>query len=205
MTSSDKRITANRANAAQSTGPVTPAGKAVVAGNAVKHGLRGQFHLVAGEDPADFTEFRSLLHAQLEPCGPLEEALAERVITGFWRLRRVERIEVEMIDSMCEDVRRAGESASARGFLPIIVFSDLAAHSSPAPDPEPPPSSLGQAVKRQLQHSDVIGKFHRYEAHIERGLFRALHELQRLQAVRQGRAVPAPVAIDITADLREDR
>ena len=45
---------------------------------------------------------------------------------------------------------------------------------------------------------DVIGKLHRYEAHIERGLYRALHELQRLQATRQGQAVPAPMALDIT-------
>ena len=29
----------------------------------------------------------------------------------------------------------------------------------------------------------------------------ALHELQRLQAARQGEAFPAPVALDITTDL----
>ena len=58
------------------------------------------------------------------------------------------------------------------------------------------------AVTRQIQSNDVINKLHRYEAHIERGLYRALHELQRLQAVRQGQAVPAPMALDITADLK---
>ena len=44
----------------------------------------------------------------------------------------------------------------------------------------------------------VIGKLHRYEAHIERGLYRALHELQRLQATRHGQIVPAPTAMDVT-------
>ena len=75
----------------------------------------------------------------------------------------------------------------------------------PQPKPKPSQVSLGEAVRRQMQRSDVIGKFHRYEAHIERGLFRALHELQRLRAARQGQAVPAPVALDITTDLHPDK
>jgi len=35
--------------------------------------------------------------------------------------------------------------------------------------------------------------------HLERSLFRTLHELQRLQAARNGGAV-APVAVDVTVD-----
>ena len=37
----------------------------------------------------------------------------------------------------------------------------------------------------------------RYEAAIERSMFKALHELQRLQAARNGEAVPLPVAVDV--------
>lgn len=74
--------------------------------------------------------------------------------------------------------------------------------SKPTPsEAEPVEVSLRDAVRKQLQNSDVIGKFHRYEAQIERGLFTALHELQRLQTARQGGTVPAPVALDITAHL----
>ena len=51
----------------------------------------------------------------------------------------------------------------------------------------------------------MIGKLHRYEAHIERSLFRSLHELQRLQATRQGQAVPAPIASDITTETAVDQ
>src|SRR3954453_16889138 len=40
----------------------------------------------------------------------------------------------------------------------------------------------------------------RYELTLERSLFRTLHELQRLQAKRQGQPVPPPVAVDLTAD-----
>jgi hypothetical protein len=38
----------------------------------------------------------------------------------------------------------------------------------------------------------------RYEAVIERGMFQALHELQRLQAARSGAAPALPTAIDVT-------
>ena len=37
----------------------------------------------------------------------------------------------------------------------------------------------------------------RYESHLERGLYKALHELERLQAARQGEAVAAPVVVDV--------
>ena len=39
--------------------------------------------------------------------------------------------------------------------------------------------------------------FFRYETMLERSIYKALHELQRLQAVRNGEKLPAPVAVDI--------
>ena len=43
-------------------------------------------------------------------------------------------------------------------------------------------------------------KLCRYEAHLERGLYKALHELQRLQAARGGEYVAPPAALDVTLD-----
>ena len=43
----------------------------------------------------------------------------------------------------------------------------------------------------------------RYESTLERGLFKALHELQRLQAERQGEAVPLPEAVDVEVSVSE--
>jgi hypothetical protein len=57
-------------------------------------------------------------------------------------------------------------------------------------------------VRADLEGSNILSKFHRYEAHIDRILYRALHELQRLQAKRQGQLVSAPVTIDV--DLKTD-
>ena len=40
-------------------------------------------------------------------------------------------------------------------------------------------------------------KFFRYETMLERGLFKAMHELERLQARRNGNDVPLPVPVDV--------
>ena len=187
----------------RSTGPKTQAGRARVSQNAVKHGLQGHFQLIAGEDLAEYQAFHDRLHLQLAPRGALEDVLAERVIAAFWRLRRIGRMETEMIDKVLEDQLRAKQFIPTRSKLhpvDVIFGAELV-----SPEHDLKSISLGEAVTRQIQSSDVIGKLHRYESHIERGLYRALHELQRLQATRQGQTVPAPMALDITTDLRPEK
>lgn len=49
-----------------------------------------------------------------------------------------------------------------------------------------------------LPEGEELAKIIRYEAHLERMLSKAMHELQRLQAARLGRPVPLPVAVDVT-------
>ena len=56
---------------------------------------------------------------------------------------------------------------------------------------------LGGAFIRGTEGSDSFSKLSRYETAIERGLFRAMHELQRLQTARAGQPVPVPVVIDV--------
>lgn len=56
---------------------------------------------------------------------------------------------------------------------------------------------FGHALSYDLANHDSYGKFIRYETSIERGIYKALHELQRLQAHRQGEKLPLPVAIDV--------
>lgn len=60
------------------------------------------------------------------------------------------------------------------------------------------PSCLSQAFRG----SDGVGLqvLSRYEAALERNLYRALHELQRIQGMRMGYHVLAPMSIDITSD-----
>jgi hypothetical protein len=51
--------------------------------------------------------------------------------------------------------------------------------------------------ERVLPDGRVLEKIGRYEAAAERSLYKALHELQRLQAARQGQAVTPPAVLDV--------
>jgi hypothetical protein len=46
-----------------------------------------------------------------------------------------------------------------------------------------------------------MGVLSRYEVTLERGLYKALHELQRLQAARDGHAVPLPEVVDVEVSI----
>jgi hypothetical protein len=54
--------------------------------------------------------------------------------------------------------------------------------------------------ERMLPDGDTLQKVARYEAHLSRQFFQALHELQRLQAARNGDQVPPPAALDVTVE-----
>lgn len=53
--------------------------------------------------------------------------------------------------------------------------------------------------------TDLAPKLGRYGATIERSLYRALHELQRLQAAREGQSVPAPAVVEVDVEVRRYR
>ena len=168
MAVSTRRLEANRLNATKSTGPKTATGKAVVKYNAVKHGLLATEIILPDEDAGDVTEFERKLRASLLPVGPMEELLTDRIVSSAWRLRRLARMEAEVLADDWTDY--LGEKAG-----------------------------LGHAFSRNLGSLPVLS---RYETTIERGLYKALHELQRLQATRSGVLVPPPAVVDV--DLSGD-
>src|ERR1019366_2521669 len=110
--SNDQQIAANRLNAQRSTGPRTPAGKARVSSNALKHGLTGRDGVLPGENPDDFDSFRAGLLISLDPQGELEGALAERIAADLWRLRKVPIFEATLHRRSCKEllVKQAAES-----------------------------------------------------------------------------------------------
>ncbi len=161
MAVSTRRLEANRLNATKSTGPKTATGKAVVKYNAVKHGLLATEIILPDEDAGDVTEFERKLRASLLPVGPMEELLTDRIVSSAWRLRRLARMEAEVLTDDWEQFGKSG---------------------------------LGHAFSRNLGSLPVLS---RYETTIERGLYKALHELQRLQAARSGVLVPPPAVVDV--------
>ena len=63
-------------------------------------------------------------------------------------------------------------------------------------------NGLGMAFIRDANGANAFSKLSRYETTIERGLFKALHELQRLQAARHAEAnVLPPPAVDVDVNV----
>lgn len=89
---SAKQIEANRRNAKKSTGPKTPAGRAVSKLNALKHGILSKEVLVRGlhrkESATEFAALNRRFRDDLQPVGPVEEMLVDQIVTAHWRLRR---------------------------------------------------------------------------------------------------------------------
>lgn len=98
---SEAKLIANRANAQKSTGPRTPAGKARVRLNALRHGIFASDVLIrAGEGAEDAEAFKALCAAltnDLAPAGALEALLVEKLAVIVWRWRRVLRYELGAI------------------------------------------------------------------------------------------------------------
>lgn len=95
--STQKQITANQQNALLSTGATTAEGKAIIAQNAVKHGIFTKDLIIANgegkENPEDYQELLNNLIASLEPKGQMEHILVEKIAIDCWRLKRVLRFE----------------------------------------------------------------------------------------------------------------
>jgi hypothetical protein len=163
---SRKQLEANRRNAKGSTGPRTAAGKARVAANAIKHGMTSVKAVICGERECDYALFRAALMSDFRPRGGLEQLLAENAVLAAWRLRRAIQAEAEMFQSQ---VRWESERERRR-------------------------VSLGETFDREFRNGGACDNFGRYQSHLERSFYQALHGLERLQAGRRTENCLAAVA-----------
>ena len=213
----EQQIKANRRNARKSTGPRTPQGKAVVSRNAVKHGLLSCEVLLPDEEGEALADLSELLRSEFQPKGYLETLLVDRIVGLVWRLRRMGQIEAGMLTWGVYGVRadrarheaQSYEQTEAETILQALqktVVKDERAHKvamsecqrMEALKHESDPGVLGEAFTQDATEADAFSKLSRYETALERSLYRALHELQRLRAVREGQLGPLPVAVDVT-------
>jgi len=172
------RISANRRNAKKSTGPKNTISTRF---NATKHGL-----LASGVTELDDAEgYRATLHdltQEKHPVGALEGFLVESAALDLTRLRRVRRLEAEYITSVLNPpIREPREFAGLSGLdQGTIVDPGL-----------PAMMDCGSVLP-------LVSIFQRYESACGLRLFRTLHELERLQRMRQGEHLPAPAAVDVS-------
>lgn len=166
-----------------STGPRTKAGKARSSRNATKHGLTSELLALApGEDLGELEAFTERLAASLAPVGEREALLVERVVSCAWRLRRVPRLEAAYsahnVEQYAQAITRPFGASWSEGLSAQGVE--------------------GHFVERQAV---TLVNLTRYEAALERSMYRALHELERAQASRCGERVPLPAVVDVAVSL----
>lgn len=171
----DKQLQANQINALSSTGPQTPEGKEVSKMNAVKHGLLSREVLLENENENELVDFGKRMRSCLKPAGELELLLVDQVISYSWRLRRVFNVEKAIMELQATDSFNIfpGDKSTKRDELRLI---------------------------RDMIDNDSIEKLTRYEVMIVKHLYKAMHELIRVQAMRSGDKPPLPVAVDIDND-----
>ena len=170
MMVSKKQLVANRQNAKKG-GVKTVQGKAVARLNALKHGLLSEEILLTGENEEALTGLEERLVAELQPQGELERILVDRIVSSVWRLKRT--LKVETANMVYEHRERIqGSYPFNEAQRQLLALRDMLTNNS-------------------------TEKILRYETTIERQIYKALHELIRLQMARQGQKPPAPVAIDL--------
>ena len=140
---------ANRQNAKRSTGPRSTAGKNRASLNALKHGLLSpRLSLLMDETAEELVSFHHRLFSEFAPVGALEELLVERIISQAWRLRRVLRIERDVLVAGQIEGEETGEY------------------------------KLGFAYARDERVSAALENVSRYERSLEASFFRNLDELE---------------------------
>lgn len=172
----EAQVRANRLNAKRSTGPRTAEGKAVVAQNAVKHGLSARQAVIVGEDMGEFEFYREQMLAELAPEGAMESALAQRAVGLAWRLRRAERLQNEAFDTLYEK--------DAAGPFARFLRKQDARERGTADDEAGGDPTCGRIVVRDFGNARVLDRLLLYERRLEHSLYKTLAELQRLRLLR---------------------
>jgi len=215
------QVEANRRNGTLSKGPKTAQGKTVSAKNARKHGLLSADIMLPEEDTRAFNDLADRVHAELGPEGGLEAELTQRIIVLMWRPRRIGKAELGILSWQRLSILELGKIHN-NGPTDYDVPADEnvpkgedapAFDDQPNFDDRPNYRDSSHNIRRAAKESgdedlvllgeafsfgeDSLAKLSRYETSIERSLYRALHELQRLQASRKGNPVPVPIALDV--------
>ncbi len=175
--SSIEQILANRQNAQKSTGPKSAGGKAVVAKNAVKHGLFALETLIKGENREDFDLFHDNLLEEFDPQGAVETMLAERIVSLGWRLMRVVRIQDQVFDVMIEKDEPSPMQKQINSMKPKEMRDD---RRGAGPD-----LVLGRVAIKDLSNSRVLERLLMYERRIENSLHKTMDELHKRKLVRE--------------------
>ena len=152
--------------------------------------------------------------AASNPQGGLEAALAEKIVTDGWRLRRIPFLEAalfhrghqELADwlAICAQTGGKQERDGGNDDDNILRAKGSAGGLERGNRARPPPTTLHIYATRVLEDfSTELSNLSRHETALIRSWLRAMHELERLQARRAGEHVPAPAVMDVNVHVTE--
>ena len=204
----EKQVEANKQNALVSTGPATSEGKAIVAQNAVKHGIFAKDLIITtGDGKEDAQEYRELLNGliiSLNPVGQMECLLVEKISVDYWRLRRVLRFESGSIRKVLDmAISDYYNKADWQGIKENKTNEELDEEIAEYRDRQ---DNRGQKRLAELEQAklknqyaeevtiktnslpagDDYEKVIKYEKAVQRSILQNLALLKRLQAIRKG-------------------
>ena len=178
QTVSPEQLAANRANAANSTGPRTPEGKARSSQNARKHGFTAtSFAVVRLEDLNEVANLREDLIETYRPINSQELFAVERIALAQQAILRAARLEAGFF-SLC-----LGESFDTSGQFRIPMNSQLTAEIEIS-QAQNRNYLLGDGFHRLIRQNNSFALLLRYQAQAERQYRRAIEEFDRLKALR---------------------
>ena len=169
------QIAVNRANAARSTGPRTPEGKASSSQNAIKHGLASsRFTVVRVEDPAQLQELRANLLHCYQPVNTQEIEVLDCMARAQLSMRRAAQLEASLFTTSINQAL-----ADPR----IRMEPDLEKDMSISVD-QNRGFYLAEGIRMFAKESNGLSLMLRYQAHAERQYRRAVEEFERLKKLR---------------------
>jgi hypothetical protein len=177
---SPKQLAANRANAAQSSGPNTPEGKARSAQNSIKHGFTAStFAVVRLEDLHEIADLTSDIFSVYQPVNSQELLALQRMALSQQSIFRAARLESglfttalnETLDTNDHPFTPMSKELAGQGDLDITRAQNRN-------------YCLADGFLRLVRQSNGWSLFLRYQAQAERQYRRALEEFDRLKALR---------------------
>jgi len=179
-TVSPDQLAANRANAANSTGPRTPEGKLRSSQNARKHGFAAaSFAVIRLEDLNEVAALREDLVALYRPVNSQELFAVERIALAQQTILRAARLEAGFF-SLC-----LGESFDTSGQFRMPMNSQLSEEIE-VTFAQNRNYLLGDGFHRLILRTNSFALLLRYQAQAERQYRRATEEFDRLKSLREG-------------------
>ena len=123
--------------------------------------------LIDGENATELDELRNSLTGELKPSSEIESILVDRIIAATWRLRRCVKLESQIIEFGASCIQEYEQ-----GFFRVRKRTT---------------KELSQLKALKITEDEGrLDELSRYETLLERQIYRALHELDKLR--RHGKA-----------------